>query len=69
MAKEYRKVSIIVEAGEGRKAFFNPSGIAFDNRDGSINFQLHIFPGVKFHIGIPKTVNGDEKPDQPEKPF
>lgn len=65
MAKNYRKVSIIVKAGEGRKAFFNPAGIAFDNKDGSINFSLHVLPGVQFHIGIPKVTNGDEKPDNP----
>lgn len=69
MAKEYRKVSIIVEV-PGRKAFFNQAGVAFDNRDGSLNFQLHIFPDVKFHIGIPKVVNGEETHgDDPEKPF
>jgi len=29
---------------------FVKSGIAFDNKDGSINFALYLFPGVKFHI-------------------
>jgi hypothetical protein len=69
VAKEYRRVSIIVEV-PNRKAFFNQTGVAFDNKDGSLNFQLHMFPGVKFHIGIPKVVNGEEThDDSPEKPF
>lgn len=68
MAKEYRKVSIIVEVPK-RKAFFNQAGVAFDNKDGSINFQHHMFPGVKFHIGIPKVVNGEESAEEVEKPF
>lgn len=61
MAKNYRKVSIIVEV-PARKPFFNLAGVAFDNRDGSINFNLHIFPGVRFHVGIPKVVTGEETP-------
>ncbi len=67
MARHYRHVNLIIER-EGRKPFFTKCGVAFDNRDGSLNFQLHLFPGVKFHIGIPKEVNGDDAPQKAEKP-
>jgi hypothetical protein len=64
MAKNYRIVSQIVER-PNRKPFFNKVGIAYDNRDGSINFNLLFFPGVQLHVGLPKEVNGEEPPDAP----
>jgi hypothetical protein len=66
MARQYRDVSIIVER-PGRKPFFAKSGVAFDNRDGSLNVKLHIHPGVTFHVGNAKEVNGgEERVDAPE---
>ena len=66
MAKNYRVVSQIIER-PGNKPFFQKCGVAFDNRDGSINLNLHLFPAVTFHVGIPKVVNGDEGRQQPNE--
>jgi hypothetical protein len=66
MSKNYRIVSQIVER-PGRKPFFNKVGIAYDNRDGSVNFNLLFFPGVQLHIGLPKEVNGEEPPDSADQ--
>ena len=62
MARNYRIVSQIIEV-PNRKPFFQKVGVAFDNKDGSINLNLHFFPGVQLHVGIPKVVNGDEPKD------
>jgi hypothetical protein len=48
--------------GEGRdqRTYFNRAGVAFENRDGSLNVKLDLFPGLTFQIR--------EAPPNGEKP-
>ena len=41
-------VYVIVENGE--KTFWKPCGVAFENRDGSFNIKLDLFPGVTLNM-------------------
>lgn len=66
MARNYRIVSQIIER-PGRKPFFQKCGVAFDNKDGSINLNLHLLPNVQLHVGIPKVVNGDNPDHEPKE--
>lgn len=66
MAKNYRIVSQIIEV-PGRRPFFQKCGVAFDNKDGSINLNLHMFPNVQLHVGISKVVNGDNPDTAPQE--
>jgi len=36
--------------GKDQKTYFNRAGVAFQNRDGSLNVKLDIFPNVTFQI-------------------
>ncbi|HEV3219571.1 MAG TPA: hypothetical protein VGZ48_07350 [Candidatus Acidoferrales bacterium] len=45
---------------EGDKSFFRRAGVAFVNRDGSLNVRLDLFPGTQLHIR-------DRKPKPAEK--
>jgi hypothetical protein len=36
--------------GEDQKTYFNRAGVAFENRDGSINVKLDMFPSLTFQI-------------------
>ena len=42
--------------GEGteQKTYFNRAGVAFDNRDGSVNVKLDMFPDLTFQIREPR---------------
>lgn len=42
--------------GEGteQKTYFNRAGVAFENRDGSVNVKLDMFPDLTFQIREPK---------------
>lgn len=35
---------------EGKKSFWRKCGVAFVNRDGSLNLRLDLFPGVQLQI-------------------
>lgn len=36
--------------GENKKTFWNRAGCGFENRDGSINVKIDIFPGLTFQL-------------------
>jgi len=36
--------------GKDQKTYFNRAGVAFENRDGSVNVKLDLFPQVTFQI-------------------
>jgi hypothetical protein len=50
--------------GKDQKTYFNRAGVAFENRDGSLNVKLDIFPNITFQIretpenGNPKDAEG-----------
>lgn len=51
--KKQKVVYLLVPAkGEGKdqKTYFNRAGVAFENRDGSLNVKLDLFPGITFQI-------------------
>lgn len=53
MADKPKVVYLLVQAkGEGKegKTYFNRAGVAFVNRDGSVNVKLDLFPGLTFQI-------------------
>ena len=39
--------SITPATEQGKKDFWNPVGVGFENQDGSINLKLHMFPDLK----------------------
>ncbi len=45
-------ISVIQEngAGKDKKSYFKQCGVGFENRDGSVNFRLDLFPNVTFHL-------------------
>jgi len=50
---KHKTVFLLVRGkGEGTdsKTYFNRAGVAFENRDGSLNVKLDIFPAVTFQI-------------------
>lgn len=62
-----KNVYCIVEDKKDRnKRFWRQVGVAFENRDGSLNVQLHMFPDLDLQIrdrepasdGQPATNNG-----------
>jgi hypothetical protein len=57
-------VYLIVKQGKGKdeRTYWNRAGAAFENRDGSINVKLDMFPGVNFQIREPKQ-SGDSAED------
>jgi hypothetical protein len=38
-----------------KKSFWNRCGVAFVNRDGSINLKLDLFPNVQMQVREPKS--------------
>jgi hypothetical protein len=53
MPKPHKEVFFITQSGE--KSFFNRCGVAFENKDGSLNVILNAFPtDGKLHIRDPK---------------
>ena len=46
----------IVKTGKGQneRTYWNRVGAAFENRDGSINVKLDLFPGINLQIREPK---------------
>jgi hypothetical protein len=59
VAKQKTVYLLVPAKGQGKdqKTYFNRAGVAFENRDGSINVKLDMFPGVTLQIR-----------DQPEQP-
>jgi hypothetical protein len=48
-----KTVYLLSRVGNGnkQKTYFNRAGVAFDeNRDGSVNFKLDLYPGLTFQI-------------------
>jgi hypothetical protein len=37
-------------SGKNAKSFWNRAGIAFENKDGSLNVKLDMFPNLQFQI-------------------
>jgi hypothetical protein len=59
-----KTVYLLVEAGE--RTFWNRAGVAFVNRDHSLNLKLDMFPGLTFNIRDAKP--SSEEHDEPESP-
>jgi hypothetical protein len=74
MSKALTVFVLVPGKGEGqdRKTYFNRAGVAFENRDGSINVKLDVLPTVTFQIrDQPANGNGstDSTQPKPDKPF
>jgi hypothetical protein len=70
MATQVKTVFLLVHAsgdGPDRKTYFNRAGVAFVNKDGSLNVKLDLFPALTFNIRDAQQ-NGDKAPDS-DKPF
>ncbi len=50
MAKSETKVVSVIRK-QGDKSYFHKCGVAFVNKDGSLNVKLDLFPETTFHIG------------------
>lgn len=58
MAAERLIVYVIQPAAaEGEKEYWNRCGVAWVNKDGSINLQLDLFPVTKFQLRKPAERN------------
>jgi hypothetical protein len=65
-----KTVYLLVQAkgqGPDAKTYYNRAGVAFENRDGSLNVKLDIFPFLTFQIREAQT-NGNNQ-DKTETPF
>ena len=43
-----KDVFVIEKSGD--KSYWRQAGVAFENRDGSLNLKLHLFPAVRFQV-------------------
>ena len=53
MARKRLTVYLLVPGkgtGEDQKTYFNRAGVAFENRDGSVNVKLDMFPQITFQV-------------------
>jgi len=41
---------LVIEKGKDEKSYWRNVGIAFENRDGSINLKLYMFPDLSLQI-------------------
>lgn len=48
MAK--RKEIFVIHQGEGDKNYWHRCGVAFVNKDGSVNLKLDLFPGLNLQM-------------------
>lgn len=55
MEAERLLVYVIQPAKEGEKEYWNRCGVAWVNKDGSINMQLDLLSGTKFQLRKPAT--------------
>ena len=53
-----QKKEIFVIHQEGDKTYWHKCGVGFQNRDGSVNLKLDLFPGVQLQLRDPRD-NGD----------
>ena len=56
-SKTPKVVYLLVEnkkEGSDAKTYFNRAGVAFENRDGSLNLRLDMFPSLTFQVREPK---------------
>lgn len=55
-------VYLIVRNGQGenQKTYWNRAGAAFENRDGSINVKLDMFPQLTLQIRQSKDDNAED---------
>lgn len=40
----------VIQQGSDDKNYWNRCGVAFKNKDGSLNLKLDLFPGVQFQV-------------------
>ena len=52
------------DAAKDAKSFWTRAGVAFENKDGSLNVKLDLFPNVQFQIRDRKTTTKKAKPAQ-----
>jgi hypothetical protein len=62
-------VYLIVEQGGDRKPLWKSAGVAYVNRDGSINVKLDIHPGLTFNIREPKSIAEQAEADVNDETF
>ena len=48
MPKTPKNVFVIEKKGE--KSYWHQAGVAFENKDGSLNLKLHLFPDLRFQV-------------------
>jgi len=63
MSQKSKTVFLLVPGkgqGEDRKTYYNRAGVAFQNRDGSLNLKLDLFPGVTFQVRDNPETNNDK---------
>ena len=53
MAQTERKDIFVIQQ-EGDKTYWHKCGVAFVNRDGSLNLKLDLFPNVQLQVRDPK---------------
>ena len=62
MASNRKDVFVITPpAREGDKPFWRRCGVAWVNRDSSLNVRLDLFPGIDLQIRTPKERTGTRK--------
>jgi hypothetical protein len=47
--------------GKDQKTYFNRAGVAFENRDGSINVKLDMFPDLTFQVREPAEESANNR--------
>ena len=55
------KIVYLLVPGKEDKTYFNRAGAAFENRDGSINVKLDMFPDLTFQIREPNEQKQDKE--------
>jgi len=55
------KLEVFVIHKDGEKSYWHRCGVAFTNRDGSINVKLDLFPGLQLQIREPKSDANEER--------
>ena len=55
------KVVYLLVPGKDDRTYFNRAGVAFENRDGSLNVKLDMFPALTFQVREPNEDKDDDK--------
>ena len=66
MAARPKVVYLIRESGDGSETFWSRQGVAFVNRDKSLNLRLDMFPELSFNIRDPKPRDDDNAGEEEE---